>query len=157
MPANSIEGAMPPLPEPDHSAAILDSAFRPYFSAKQMQAYAAPLIARVEELEALSERLKLEAQIHAQEAHTANATIAEIYQCVTGKTGEPGNWNGAEPVRTRLVELEAALIGVLRHFPTDTDLMEAGWASKDINDACDAYELGKAAIAARKEQQHEHP
>lgn len=48
-------------------------------------------------------RLKLEAQIHAQEARTANATIAEIYQCVSGATGEPGNWHGAEPVR-RLVQ-----------------------------------------------------
>lgn len=51
-------GAMPPLPEPDHSAAILDSAFRPYFSADQMQAYAAPLIARVAELQADAERYR---------------------------------------------------------------------------------------------------
>lgn len=47
----------------------------------------------------LVERLKQEAQIHAQEARTANSTIAEIYRIVTGGTGEPGNWNGAEPVR----------------------------------------------------------
>lgn len=47
----------------------------------------------------LAERLKQEAQIHAQEARTANATIAEIYKLVTGATGEPGRWNGAEPVR----------------------------------------------------------
>lgn len=51
---------------------------------------------------ALAERLKQEAQIHAQEARTANATIAEIYQLCTGATGEPGNWNGAEPVRALL-------------------------------------------------------
>lgn len=60
-----------------------------------------------EELQALCERLKLEAQIHAQEARTANATIAEIYQLVTGKTGEPGNWNGAEPVRAALARIRA--------------------------------------------------
>lgn len=47
----------------------------------------------------LAERLKMEAQCHAMEARTANATIAEIYQVCTGSTGEPGNWHGAEPVR----------------------------------------------------------
>lgn len=57
----------------------------------------------------LIERLKMEAQIHAQEARTANATIAEIYQIVTGKTGEPGNWHGAEPVRKYIEELRDAL------------------------------------------------
>lgn len=46
--------------------------------------------------------LQQQAEIHAQEARTANATIAEIYQLVTGATGEPGRWNGAEPVRKRL-------------------------------------------------------
>ncbi|MES2634081.1 MAG: hypothetical protein V4669_13990 [Pseudomonadota bacterium] len=63
--------------------------------------------AKIIELIALTDRLKLEAQIHAQEARAANATIADIYQCVTGSTGEPGNWNGAEPVRQRIAELEA--------------------------------------------------
>lgn len=61
-----------------------------------------------EDRAALIERLKNEAQIHAQEARTANATIAEIYQIVTGKTGEPGNWNGAEPVRKCIEELRLA-------------------------------------------------
>lgn len=73
------------------------------------------LAVRVRELTELAERLKLEAQIHAQEARTANAIIAEIYQCVTGGTGEPGNWNGAEPVRRRVRELEAALQGFYRN------------------------------------------
>lgn len=55
----------------------------------------------------LIERLRQEAQIHAQEARTANATIAEIYQLCAGATGEPGNWHGAEPVRERLATLQA--------------------------------------------------
>lgn len=46
-----------------------------------------------------------QAQIWKQEARTANATIAEIYQLCTGGRGEPGNWNGADPVRKRLAEL----------------------------------------------------
>lgn len=57
----------------------------------------------------LVERLRQEAQIHAQEARTANATIAEIYQLVTGATGEPGNWNGARPVRELLDRYRNAL------------------------------------------------
>lgn len=72
--------------------------------------------ARAEAAEALSERLKLEAQGHAMEARTANSTIAEIYQVVTGSTGEPGNWHGAAPVRAafealreRVAVLEEAL------------------------------------------------
>lgn len=64
------------------------------------------IAARIEALEAegdeaweLAERLKLEAQGHASEARTANSTIYEIYQALTGGTGEPGNWNGAAPAR----------------------------------------------------------
>jgi hypothetical protein len=53
-----------------------------------------------------ADRLLREASIHAQEARTANATIAEIYQVLTGATGEPGNWNGAEPARKVMAELE---------------------------------------------------
>lgn len=65
--------------------------------------------AEIERLTALVDRLKLEAQIHAQEARTANATIYEIYQCVTGGKGEPGNWNGARPVAALVAERDALL------------------------------------------------
>lgn len=61
----------------------------------------------------LVERLRQEARIHAQEALAANATIAEIYQICTGSTGEPGNWNGAEPVR-QLAEQRAELLDQLK-------------------------------------------
>lgn len=56
---------------------------------------------------AVAEHLKQEAQTHAQEARTANSTIAEIYRIVSGGTGEPGNWNGAEPVRKCIEDLRA--------------------------------------------------
>ena len=55
----------------------------------------------------LHERLKMEAQGHAQEARTANATIAEIYRLCSDGTGEPGNWHGAEPVRRKIAALRA--------------------------------------------------
>ncbi|MQB09575.1 hypothetical protein DXT96_06860 [Agrobacterium sp. ICMP 6402] len=55
--------------------------------------------AECDELRGLADRLKMEAQTHAMEARGANATINEIYQIITGGKGEPGTWNGAEPVR----------------------------------------------------------
>lgn len=60
---------------------------------------------RADEAEALAERLKREAAQHAQEARTANATIAEAYQAVTGGAGEPGNWHGAEPIVAEITRL----------------------------------------------------
>ena len=54
--------------------------------------------AEIRELEHLVANLKMEARCNAMEAKTANATIAEIYQVITRKTGEPGNWNGARPI-----------------------------------------------------------
>lgn len=58
-----------------------------------------------ERLRGLRDQLQQQAEIHAQEARTANATIHEIYQLCTGATGEPGNWHGAEPVRHLLEQL----------------------------------------------------
>lgn len=62
---------------------------------------------RCDQPKELCERLKLEAQAHAQEARTSNATIAEIYQVVTGTTGELGNWHGAQPVKEAIDKLKA--------------------------------------------------
>lgn len=64
--------------------------------------------ARLEEKDALIERLKLEAQIHAGEARCHKSTVHEAYQTCTGATGEPGNWHGAEPIKTALAEAKAA-------------------------------------------------
>ena len=55
----------------------------------------------------LEERLKQEAQIQAQEARSHRATVREIYQAVTGRTGEPGDWNGAKPVMALIEERDA--------------------------------------------------
>lgn len=63
-----------------------------------------PEIDRLRNLVAI---LQQQAEIHAQEARTANATIYEAYQAVTGATGEPGNWNGARPIRGELDRLRA--------------------------------------------------
>lgn len=80
---------------------------RPLYPATALQ----EALDRADRAEALAEKLKLEAQIHAGEARCANSTIAEIYQVVSGRTGEPGNWNGAEPVKRYVATAEAALEG----------------------------------------------
>lgn len=67
------------------------------------------------EKDRLIERLTQEAEAHAQEARTANNTIAEIYQVVSGKTGEPGNWHGAEPVKQRMAEKDREIQQIREH------------------------------------------
>jgi len=56
---------------------------------------------------ALYEHCKQQAQIWKQEARGANHTIGQIYQLVTGNKGEPGNWNGAEPIKALIAERNA--------------------------------------------------
>jgi len=67
------------------------------------------LRAENERLQALCDRLEMEAKCHAGEARAANATVAEVYQICSGETGEPGNWHGAEPVRQVVGSLRAEL------------------------------------------------
>lgn len=89
---------------------------------------------RAEDADALAERLKLEAQAHAMEARTANSTINEIYQVVSDRNGELGNWHGAAPVREKLEAMKremaekdariAALEEALRPFAEIADVFD---------------------------------
>jgi phage shock protein A len=65
--------------------------------------------ARIAELERERDALKLQAQCWAAKARAQSATVREAYRACTGGTGEPGDWNGANPVKERIAELEAAL------------------------------------------------
>lgn len=60
-----------------------------------------------EELRNLADRLKQEAQIQAMEARSANSTVNEIYQIISGSKGELANYHGAEPVRKYVEAAEA--------------------------------------------------
>jgi len=40
--------------------------------------------------------------------------------------------------------LRATLVKLCRHFPIDSDMVEAGWSSRDIAEACDAYDEARA-------------
>lgn len=95
----------------------------------------------VERLLTLNADLTMQAKGHAQEARTANSTIYEIYQAISGAKGEPGNWNGAQPVieyietaETRVAQLEEAIgpfaadAGI--YDPDDMDGSEIAWMSK---------------------------
>ena len=65
----------------------------------------------------LIEKLKREARAHAMEARSANATLAECYQAVSGKTGEPGNWHGSQPVRDCIEGLRSAIAAITKDKP----------------------------------------
>lgn len=71
----------------------------------------------------LVDKIILEARIHAGEASAANATIYEIYQLLTGATGEPGNWNGADPARSYVEttnRYREALRDIAAHEPNES-------------------------------------
>lgn len=41
-----------------------------------------------------------------------------------------------------------ALELLMKHYPTDSDMVEAGWSRSTVSAACDAYDKGRAALAA---------
>jgi hypothetical protein len=114
------------------------------------------LVAERDSWRRVAERCKSEAEGHSMEARTANSTIYEIYQVLTGATGEPGNWNGAEPARQyvataetqlaaltkRVGELEGALTGIAE--ATDPD--DPGSYRSDDREGC----LDHVHAAARR-------
>ena len=77
------------------------------------------LLERLERAEALNARLRQEAENHAQEARAQKSTVLACYQAVTGSTGEPGDWNSAEPIRqfvARANAAEAALKAAAQYY-----------------------------------------
>lgn len=91
----------------------------------------------VTRLKDLNEHLKIEAQGYAQEARTANATIREIYQCVSQSTGEVGNWHGAQPVRDAMdkqakeIAFHVSRVEALRRFLSEK-ITECQQQAKEI-------------------------
>lgn len=102
-----------------------------------------------EELRNLADRLKQEAQQHAMEARGANSTIAEIYQIISYGKGEPGNWNGAEPVRkyAEAAEAEVKRLRDLLQFSHDT-LWEINPSNYDHDDVCKLNDASVEVILA---------
>lgn len=42
--------------------------------------------------------------------------------------------------------LKEALTRLMTQFPTDTDMLEAGWENSEVNAACDAYDHAREAL-----------
>lgn len=61
----------------------------------------------LQQVEGERNNLLQEAQIQAQEMRTQRGVVREIYQLCTGSTGEPGDWNGAKPVRELIAQVTA--------------------------------------------------
>ncbi|MFA5898097.1 MAG: hypothetical protein WC829_03170 [Hyphomicrobium sp.] len=57
----------------------------------------------------------------------------------------------------RLFAINAELIAkttlVLRSFPTDSDMLELGWTQAEVDEACNAYDDARAAIAKAQGEQ----
>ena len=109
-----------------------------------------PWVIRIHELEQQLADQRAEAQAHAQEARTQRATVHEIYQLITGATGEPGDWNGAEPIRKALDDQRAAmdgLAGALRAM-LNTHGMHGPCESNSCKRCDKAYQQANAALAA---------
>lgn len=45
-------------------------------------------------------------------------------------------------------DVRIALADLCRHFPTDTDMLAAGWERREIDDACNAYDRARRALSA---------
>lgn len=89
----------------------------------------------IERLRDLCERLKLEAQIHAQEARTQASIVKECYRAVTDGKGEPGDWNGARPVIDEIERLQAenaALRADAERFRYLRDTATSHWTGRDL-------------------------
>ena len=55
-----------------------------------------------------SAHLLLQAQTWAMEAKTQRSIVREIYQITTFASGEPGDWNGAKPVKELMTKFVTA-------------------------------------------------
>ena len=63
--------------------------------------------AEIARLNAIIDSVRIQAQGWAQEARTQRGIVCKIYEIVSGKTGEPGDWNGEVPVRDEIARLNA--------------------------------------------------
>lgn len=77
------------------------------------------LLAQLAQAEARADACQQQAEIWKQEARTQTATVNEVYQLLTGGTGEPGNWNGARPVRSAALRLQAEAVEKITNWSPD--------------------------------------
>ena len=100
------------------------------------------------------EALKREARVHAQEARTQRSTVHEIYQAISGATGEPASWHGAAPVVAFVAESRAALADVAR-LTLENEKLNAGMAGATYCAYC-GYRVELDDMAASGISEHIH-
>lgn len=87
----------------------------------------ATLRQKLEQAEARADACQLQAQIWKQEARAQSSTVAKIYQELTGKTGEPGDWNGVRPLKPAILRKQAEAVDeVNRLLTTISEEVESG-------------------------------
>lgn len=70
--------------------------------------------AEIARLNAVVDAVRVQAQVWASEADAQRDTVHRIYEIVTGKKGEPGDWNGEVPVRAEITRLNAVIRAMAR-------------------------------------------
>jgi len=68
-----------------------------------------------------------------------------ITQCYYSSSDEQAEWDARLIAATP--DLLEALTNLMRNFPTDFDMKAAGWDGMDIEKACAAHDMARAAIA----------
>lgn len=106
----------------------------------------------VEKLRTERDYMQQQAQIWAIEANTYKNIVHSIYQLCSGSSGEPGDWNGAKPVREYIEKLhwvirKASMLAKQAH---DESLDELYASSRSV--LRDAIEILDNAIDAAKEK-----
>ena len=61
-----------------------------------------------------------------------------------------------DSLRAVSAELMEALTNLMRNFPTDHDMKEAGWDGVDIEKACTAHDKAREAIVSARKQENHH-
>lgn len=102
--------------------------------------------ARIAELEGANAALLQQAQIWKQEATTHRATVHEAYRACTGSTGEPGDWNGALPIRALAAERDDALeqLGKMRMCVNCGKLIDSALPKETVLPEC----IGEDGLSA---------
>ena len=102
----------------------------------------------IERLKAQRDAAILQAQGWKAEAEAHKSTVHEAYQACTGANGEPGNWNGAQPVVNTLAEQAAELAKWKALAEMLAGALEACLAHR-YGDWCD---IARHALTSYKEQ-----
>ena len=91
-------------------AAFTESELRILDKLQEAEEKITTLRQQLSESQARADNCQQQAQIWKQEARTQAATVRVIYQELTGRTGEPGDWSGARPLAPSILRKQAEAV-----------------------------------------------